>query len=340
MIYTRAFPLFYALLLLFTLNFSCSSTLQSQSSDDSSLYTHEVLKDSFWSSDCQPPNGTKVKLAPASLLDFSARFNRKYDYPGKPKALESFEEEKKIIEAAITEIPKKIFDLAGDRFCGFFLARDLGLTASAHPTYDSEWKPVGGFIMIDFDRINKTANQWRTEHENLFFDSAKGKIEGQIASRKNDTQITALRWVLIHELGHIIRALDRDFIEVQGNRQDFVSISWVQKGDRPISRFDSSMPFRNQLKKVRVGSTLFKEKEILPYYRRLSKTDFPTLYAASNPDEDFSESLASYVNVYIFNEPLSVIYFSNGKVKNVFKSCFIRKTCPQKYEFFKALLNH
>ncbi len=59
-----------------------------------SLNQHEVLKESFWGEECRGVGTQKVKAAPPALIDYMARFAQKYGYPGNPKAIESFDEEK------------------------------------------------------------------------------------------------------------------------------------------------------------------------------------------------------------------------------------------------------
>jgi hypothetical protein len=174
-----------------------------------------------------------------------------------------------------------------------------------------------------------------------------------MASKKNESQAVGLRWLLIHEMAHIIAAQIPEFKsrpvdnnpEIEEN--NFRSISWKRFGDIGLpegvyaSRFEKQMPFRPEIEFVRPGSNevLFKEKDLTSIYGIFEKTNFPTLYAAANPSEDFADSFAAYVNIFIYKQPYAVNYVVSGQKKRVFQGCFVRKTCPEKISFFSKLLS-
>jgi len=318
-------------LIVFAVGASACSTVDSiRTSDESKRATAQTT--AFWDDYFKLHPQTLVSSSPQELTDLVAEWNKTDHYNGHPAPDENYSEVSGDIEAALKQIPKSVFDLMKNKFFGVFVARDLGCTALGITIYDGLDHPTGGLILVDAKRIHQTANGWQTEHQNLFFDIKKGKLEGTIASQKANTHITALRWILSHELGHLISGF-------YPNLNDFRTLSWLPgSSEQPLSRFEDNFPHRPEIQNVRAGAKLFREDDFLPIYHGLEQTNFPTLYAAANRFEDFSESLAAYIDVVIYHEPYKVKYTLNGKLKKTFESCFVKKTCPDKMDYFKKLL--
>jgi len=337
---SRLFPII--LTLIFLVGMGCASEDQSKSS--AFIKKYKALQASFWDRYItKNDQKSKVGRAPDELIDFATMYDQKFQFPGHPKPSEATELELNDIDQALQQVPKSVFDLMGNRFYGIYLAQDLGLTALGQLVADEQGKPIGGFILIDETRIHTDANSWRTEHENLFFDTKDAKLEGVIASPKGNTHVAALRWILLHEMGHLIAGLHQEIFSTfkQGQKTSanlgFQTLSWEVKNRAYISRFEDKMLSREKLQAVKIGTKAWPEQEIVPVYEGLQQTNFPTLYAATNPGEDFSESLAAYVNVFVFHEPIFVSY-RKGDSHKVFESCFSNYKCPDKIEYFQRLL--
>jgi hypothetical protein len=77
---------------------------------------------------------------------------------------------------------------------------------------------------------------------------------------------------------------------------------------------------------------------MVPTYQNLAKTNFPTLYAATHPGDDFAESFVSYVHTARMGKPWYIIIQDGGKTVQRLDSCWTEKRCAQKRKALEAIL--
>ena len=82
-------------------------------------------------------------------------------------------------------------------------------------------------------------------------------------------------------------------------RFPFFELSWTidRKASRYDSKFDASFPARRSVAYY-LGAKLG-AADMAPAYEALARTNFPTLYAATSPGDDFAESFVSYVHTVL-----------------------------------------
>ena len=73
-------------------------------------------------------------------------------------------------------------------------------------------------------------------------------------------------------------------------------------------------------------------------YTQLEATNFPTLYAATNPFDDFAESFVTYVHTVMMKKPFEVAIQRNGKTVKRFGSCWETERCKQKRVLIEEML--
>ena len=73
-------------------------------------------------------------------------------------------------------------------------------------------------------------------------------------------------------------------------------------------------------------------------YAALEKTNFPTLYAATNPFDDFAESFASYVHTVLMRKPFAVRIYRDGRLEKEYGSCWDQPRCAEKRKILEGLL--
>ena len=66
----------------------------------------------------------------------------------------------------------------------------------------------------------------------------------------------------------------------------------------------------------------------------LAKSNFPSLYATTMPEEDFAESFAMYVHTVMMRRPWELTVRRNGTIVAEFGSCFLDGRCPGKKAYF------
>lgn len=69
--------------------------------------------------------------------------------------------------------------------------------------------------------------------------------------------------------------------------------------------------------------------DLAPAYVNLKNTNFPSLYAATSPDDDFAEAFASYVHVVLMKRLWQITISRDGQVVNVFKPCWGEARCAK-----------
>ncbi len=73
-------------------------------------------------------------------------------------------------------------------------------------------------------------------------------------------------------------------------------------------------------------------------FKDLAQSNFPSLYAATQPQEDFAESFAQYVHTVMLGQPWELTLRVNGTIKAQLGACFLDRRCPGKKAYFDALL--
>ena len=78
--------------------------------------------------------------------------------------------------------------------------------------------------------------------------------------------------------------------------------------------------------------------DMVPVYERLARTNFPTLYAATSPGDDFAESFVSYVHTVLMKRPREITIRHDGKVAKTYRTCWEEARCAAKCKILEDLL--
>ena len=73
-------------------------------------------------------------------------------------------------------------------------------------------------------------------------------------------------------------------------------------------------------------------------YGSLEKTNFPTLYAATTPGDDFAESFVSYVHTALMKRPWEITIRKDGEVVKSYRTCWEEPRCAAKRRILEDLL--
>jgi len=77
---------------------------------------------------------------------------------------------------------------------------------------------------------------------------------------------------------------------------------------------------------------------MVPTYDNLEKTNFPSLYAATQPGDDFAEAFASYVHVVLQRRPWQILIYQDGALRKEFGACWDEPRCAAKRALLEQLL--
>ena len=118
----------------------------------------------------------------------------------------------------------------------------------------------------------------------------------------------------------------------------FFNLSWNvdRRNNRYRSSFDAAFPERSKTTYY-FGARLL-SSDILSTYKNLAQTNFPSLYAATRPGDDFAESFASYVHVVLMHRPWQIEISSKGRLVYTAKPCWSETRCATKKAMLERLL--
>ena len=114
--------------------------------------------------------------------------------------------------------------------------------------------------------------------------------------------------------------------------------SWTVSAadNRYESVFDQTFPQRREV--VYYLEPKLPAEQMAGTYENLERTNYPTLYAATVPADDFAEAFASYVHTVLMKKPFEIRIYRDGKIAKVYKSCWTQQRCAEKRAILERFL--
>lgn len=310
---------------------------------------HAALKLAFWQFSLSLPAVERIGPAPPELVDYIALDNIANDYPERPRAASPDPAFLADLKSAIADLPPRIWALFPERLAGLYFVDGLGGTGYTDYVFNARGKPVAAFVVLDAAVLAKqSANAWATWKESSPFKAdPRHKLDALIEAANGNNRKNALQYILLHELGHVFSVGTN--IHPPWNTEPrriaptskypFFDQSWRidRKANKYRSRFDAFFPQRART--VYYFGAKLEASEMAATYENLHGTNFPSLYAATGPGDDFAESFASYVHVVLMNRPWQITISSEGAPVATFKSCWDERRCAAKRTRLEQLLN-
>ncbi|PJZ82079.1 hypothetical protein [Leptospira meyeri] len=211
-------------------------------------------------------------------------------------------------------MPKELTVLTNSLVYGIYFVTDLGSTGLTGIVRNEEGKPIGGIIFLDSNLLMDGCNDWATKKEATAFLPTKEHSIQVHLDHSNSKQI-ALRFIILHELGHILSVIQGhtpDFSETQRDFRNFPLFDGIWWSETYSPYEATFFPERNRIKFYQNTPTLslFPEGKLI--YKKLNNTGFVSLYAATNADDTYAEAFAQYVHVFLYKNEYKVILTSNG----------------------------
>lgn len=302
----------------------------------------------FWKEALARPVADRMGPAPPGLVEYLRIDNLVNGYTEKPRASGLSGDFLADVRGAIADMPPAVQRVLSDTFAGLWFVDDLGGTGYTDMFRDGEDRPIGGFVVLDAAVLRKfTANAWATWKETTPFKPRDGwKLEARIEREGSDDRRGAIRYILLHELGHVL-SINRDIHPrwdrapkdvAASARFPFFSLSWTidRKQDRYASLFDGAFLRRRSI--VYYLGAKLEAGAMTDVYAALAKTNFPTLYAATSPGDDFAESFASYVHTVLMMRPWEITIRRDGKAAMTYRTCWEEPRCAAKRKILEDLL--
>ena len=312
------------------------------------LVTHPVRKVDFWKAERARPVADRIAPAPLQLVEFLTLDNIKNGFPDRPRPAVMDAAFTQDLRDAFAELPPEVRRLVDGRLIGVYLVDNMGGSGFTDAVVDAAGREVAGFILLDASVLkHHTANGWATWKENTPFKrDGRFKLDARIEDGANNNRKNAIQYILLHELAHVLSIGGNIHPPWTGDlkavgstaRYGFFNLSWKidAEAGKYVTLFDTEFTQRRNVAYY-FGAKLGAD-EMAATYTGLAKTNFPSLYAATHPADDFAEAFASYVHVVLMRRPWQVTISRDGEMLSVFNSCWEEPRCAGKRRLLEEML--
>ena len=309
---------------------------------------HAVRRIDMWRADLARPLDARIGPAPPALVEYLILDNISQGFPQQPRRAVPDAAFMNDVHAAIAELPPQVWRLFGERLIGVYFVEELGGTGFSDLVTDQAGNRVAGYIVLDAAILRPlAANAWATWKEGTPFKPQAGySLAARIEDGHGDNRKNAIQYILLHELGHVLSAgnavhppWDMDPKEVPVSASyPFFDLSWSidRRANRYAALADNRFPQRRNVAYY-FGPKLAAD-DMAATYGNLAKTNFPSLYAATRPGDDFAESFASYVHVVLQGRPWQITIARAGETLKIFKACWDEPRCAGKRKLLEQML--
>jgi len=293
------------------------------------------------------PLEQRIFPAPEALVARIRMDNELSGFSERPVAAEPSPEFFEALKSILSRLPKPVKRLTEERVIGIFIVNGLGTSGYTEAVRDEDGNDI--YAVMVFDReilLQRTANDWATWKENSAFQPKTGghtTLHMKIETRENDTTVNAIRFILLHEIGHamgmasIVHPPWDDSTPVESIGLSFPKLSWrINKEGKIVSLFDDTFPERTSIRYYSFEKSLLSNDQMSNTYTNMKEyTNFPSLQAAVNQWEDFADSFATYVHVVLEKRPWQVVVETSGRPPLIIASCWNEQRCTKKKIFMK-----
>jgi hypothetical protein len=235
--------------------------------------------------------------------------------------------------------PKPVESILEEYIYGIYFIKGLGSTGLTSFVIDESKNTVGGIIYLDTDLITLPGNDWASYKDNTVFHSnTNERLSVQISdeNRMEDT----LKFILLHELGHIVSVIKNQVPSFQAEFRDFSKFPlfkdvWITETE---SLYDHTFfPERSKIKFYNKTPVMQIFPEGLSIYRKLKNSAFVSLYAATNGDDTFAEAFAQYVFVVLEKKKYKIQFQRFGTIEFSFENPILLESGRRYREFFETI---
>ena len=305
------------------------------------LAASPVKQSSHWRPMLQRPLAERIGAAPPEVVELLRLDVVANGYPNKPHPSKLDPAFMADVRRAFDEIPAAVKKLLEAKLAGIYFVDDIGGTGFTESTADLK----AGFIVLDPTVLaRQTANAWATWKDGTPFKADPGyRIETRIAEPARDDRARAIQYILLHEIGHVLSigaGVHPDWNEdpkaVDPAKYYFFGLSWKVEDGKYATRFDAAFPKRRDV--VFYFGPKLEAREMRATYDALEKTNFPTLYAATHPADDFAEAFASYVHVVMMGRDQEVRLYRGDRLVKTVGPCWGQPRCAYKRTALESAL--
>ena len=299
-----------------------------------------------WTDRLQQPLHTRLLPLPPEARDFVHQVNLASGVDAVPVAAAIDGALRADLEAALAGMPDPVCALVAPRLLGICVGRGLGSSGITDIVLDArDGSLLGCIVLLDLDLMEaRGANAWASWKDNLPFHKGAGfSVDTAIAEPRDDTRAGALQFLLLHEFGHVLSA-DGDFLPRWWEPAPvaafpFLDLSWtVNAAGRFVARPACDFELRGMVDFY--GANKLDSEALVSAYAGLELSDFPSLYGATNPYDDFAECFATYVHAELLGKPYVLRIDYDGQPQAWLERFWRSPRSAPKRAFMERLLGH
>lgn len=312
------------------------------------LQSHPAKTMAFWGNAFKAPLEQRIAPAPPGLVELLSLDVMANGFPNHPRASILEDDLRADVRSALAEIPESVKHRLEGKLAGIYFADDFGGTGFSDAIRTALGERVAGFVVLDPAVLRRrNANDWATWKENTpFKPDSRFELKATIEAAADDDRKHAIQYILLHELGHVLSvgasfhpSWNLSAAKVPTDESfPFFELSWSvdRQRNRYASHFDAVFPERRDV--VYYFGARLPGSSMASIYGSLEKTNFPTLYAATHPADDFAESFANYVHTVLMKKPFEIRISEDGRVIRRYGACWDEERCAEKRRILEAFL--
>ncbi len=302
----------------------------------------------YWGKEwSKKPLSQRIGPASKELVEYLRMDNELFDVSEKPVGAEPTPEYFEAFRAIESQLPASVIQLAEERFIGIFVVNDLGTSGYTEAIADKAGEEKYAIIVLDTGvLLSRRANEWATWKENSIFeptDTSGERLTLVIESEENNTVVNAIRYILLHELGHALGLISNAHPSWLPSGKPmkvdhpFTKISWkLTEKSKIVSLFEDEFPERKSIRYYAFEKAALSGDQIIDVYAKLQRhTGFSSMQAAVDMWEDFAESFVTYVHVVCEKRPWQIRIERENEPAVTIESCWYEGRCNEKEAFME-----
>lgn len=313
---------------------------------------HPVRSAVFWESDWKQgwktrPLQQRVMPAPDEVLEY---LQQDCELAMPPKSVHDEDLAAlvgTVLEDIVAALPGHLAALLEQGVPAVMLAEGIGSSGYVE-SIEAPGSPAGkqAFVVLDAGMMRgRKANAWAGMRESSFFCPGPVRIAMTIASPEENDIAHGLRYILLHELGHCVGLLsgahpdwmaqpEREMVK----RYPFLGFSWQVNDARFTPKRKIAFPWRDKLRIYAFAQAQLTSLQAPEIYEDICQnSNWPTLYAATTPFEDFAESFAVWQHAVHEGRPWAVTVTPLDGSRQRWISCLETGSCRRKASFMAEL---